>query len=143
MHRPLVPIDGSPTARRALEHALAELQGRADAQLHLLNVQSLPVHPFPGRLVSPDLIDQELRHDGDRLLEQTQALVSEHHPHIACVRHVRIGRPGEEIADCAAAHGCDAIVMGTRGMGAAAGLLLGSVAVKVVHVSPVPVTLVK
>jgi nucleotide-binding universal stress UspA family protein len=35
------------------------------------------------------------------------------------------------------------IVMGTRGMGGVAGLVLGSVATKVVHLSKVPVMLVK
>ncbi|MCJ9712965.1 universal stress protein, partial [Bordetella hinzii] len=38
---------------------------------------------------------------------------------------------------------CDRIVMGTRGLGAVGGLVLGSVAQKVIHLSPVPVTLVK
>jgi len=33
--------------------------------------------------------------------------------------------------------------MGTRGMGAVAGLALGSVATKVLHLAVVPVTLVK
>jgi nucleotide-binding universal stress UspA family protein len=141
MRRPLVPIDGSRGALRALDHALAELRDRADAQLHLLNVRSLPVHTFPSKLVSPDLIDQELRREGLALLEQADAVVRA--AGIACARHVRIGHPGEEIAVCAAEQGCDAIIMGTRGMSAAAGLLLGSVATKVVHVSPLPVTLVK
>ena len=38
---------------------------------------------------------------------------------------------------------CDAIVMGTRGMTVLGNLVLGSVASKVVHLSSVPVTLVK
>jgi nucleotide-binding universal stress UspA family protein len=141
MQKPLVPIDGSAGSLRALAHALAQLSSQAGAQVHLLNVQSPPVHPFPGKLVSPDLIEQELRRAGDALLDQAQAAAQS--AGVACVRHVRIGHPGNEIAACAAEHGCDAIVMGTRGMGAVAGLLLGSVATKVVHVTPLPVTLVK
>ena len=39
--------------------------------------------------------------------------------------------------------GCTGIVMGTRGMGAVGNLLLGSVATKVVHLTRLPVTLVK
>jgi len=38
---------------------------------------------------------------------------------------------------------CDLIMTGTRGMSAAASLLLGSCANKVVNVSPIPVLLVK
>jgi len=38
---------------------------------------------------------------------------------------------------------CDLIVMGTRGMGTVAGLVLGSVASRVVHLADMPVTMVK
>jgi nucleotide-binding universal stress UspA family protein len=141
LQKPLVPIDGSASAMRALGHAIAESGGRAGVQVHLLNVQTPPVHTFPGKLVSPDLIDRELRREGEALLEQAQAVAKS--AGLASVCHVRIGHPGEEIAACAAEHGCDVIVMGTRGMGALAGLLLGSVATKVVHLAQVPVTLVK
>ena len=144
MRKPLVPIDGSASATRALAHALTELRGQADAELHLLNVQSPPLHPFPGKLVSPDLIDQELRRQGHALLDQAEASAGGNSiAGVRHVRHVRIGRPADEIAACAAEQGCDAIVMGTRGMGTMAGLLLGSVATKVVHVARLPVTLVK
>ena len=141
VRKPLVPIDGSASAMRALVHALAELRGQAEAELHLLNVQSPPLHPFPGKLVTPDLIDQELRREGQALLEQVES--SAGGTRIASVRHVRVGRPADEIVACAAEQGCDAIVMGTRGMGTMAGLLLGSVATKVVHHAQLPVTLVK
>lgn len=142
MKNALVPIDGSPAALRALTHALAELGSGADRQVHLLNVQTPLVHPWPGRLVSPDMIEAEQVREGASLLEpaQAQALAAG----IRCVPHVRLGAAAaEQIAGCAAEQGCDAIVMGTRGMGAVAGLVLGSVAQKVVHLAPVPVTLVK
>lgn len=141
MRKPLVPIDGSTSALRALQHALAELRGHADAELHLLNVQAPAVHMFPSKLVSPDMINDELRRSGHVLLEPAEASARE--AGVPCVSHVRIGHPGEEIAACAAEQGCNSVVMGTRGMGAVAGLVLGSVATKVVHLTQVPVTLVK
>ena len=38
---------------------------------------------------------------------------------------------------------CDLIVMGTHGMGAVSGMLLGSVAAKTVHLARCPVMLVR
>jgi nucleotide-binding universal stress UspA family protein len=141
MHRPLVPIDGSASAMRALDHAIAELAGRAEAQVHLLNVQTPPVHAYPGKLVPPDLIAQELRREATALLDRALAVATSAGVVAEC--HVRIGHPADEIAGCATEQGCDAIVMGTRGMGAVGGLLLGSVATRVVQAARVPVTLVK
>jgi nucleotide-binding universal stress UspA family protein len=56
---------------------------------------------------------------------------------------IEAGDAATTIARRADALQCEGIVMGTRGMGAIANLLLGSVAVKVVHLANLPVTLVK
>jgi hypothetical protein len=58
------------------------------------------------------------------------------------VHHISVGDPAEVIAEFAKQKGCDQIVMGTRGLGAT-GLLLGSVTTKLIHLSDVPVLLVK
>lgn len=141
MQKPLVPIDGSDSALRALAHALAELRGLTGVELHLIHVQAPIVHVFPSKLVSPDLIEQEQRREGEEVLKPAQAFAQA--AGVPCVSHVRIGHAGDDIAACAQDNGCDAVVMGTRGMGAVKGLLLGSVATKVVHLAQIPVTLVK
>ena len=56
---------------------------------------------------------------------------------------MRVGLPATEIARMADSLGAGEIVMGTRGMGGVKGLFMGSVAMKVVHLSKCPVTLVK
>jgi nucleotide-binding universal stress UspA family protein len=58
-------------------------------------------------------------------------------------KEILIGNIAEVIARRADELGCDGIVMGTRGMTAIGGLVMGSVATKVVHAANVPVTLVK
>ena len=141
MNNVLVPIDGSPSALRALAFALQAMGDRADAQVHLLNVQSPPVHPWPGKLVSPDMINAELRSVGKHLLAPAEIMVRS--AGVACVPHVSIGSAAAEIASYAVEHGCSTIVMGTRGMGAVGSLVTGSVAQRVVHLAPMPVTLVK
>ena len=141
MKCPLVPVDGSPDASRALAHAVAELRDRPEAQLHLLNVQRPPIHPWPGKWVPPDTLEKELRSVGEKIVQAAQTAVRE--SGLRCTGHVRIGQAAHEIAACAGEEHCDAIVMGTRGLGRVAGLVLGSVATQVVHLATVPVTLVK
>lgn len=142
MKRPLVPIDGSAPCRRALAHALTELQEGESACVHLVNVQAPLISPWPGKLVSPDMVRDELVRQGRDVLAPHEAAVRA--AGRDCRTHVRIGPfAADEISDCAAQEGCDAIVMGTRGHGSVVGLVLGSVAMAVVHKSGVPVTLVK
>lgn len=62
---------------------------------------------------------------------------------IRCPQHYRIGDPAGEIAAQVHEKGLDGVIMGTRGMGQIASLMIGSVATRVVHLVPVPVTLVK
>jgi len=55
-----------------------------------------------------------------------------------------LGGPiAESIVQHAGKTGCDFIVLATRGMGAAGNLLLGSTATKVMHISSMPVPIVK
>ena len=56
---------------------------------------------------------------------------------------VLVGDTASMIVKRAEELNCDGIVMGTRGMGAIGNLVMGSVATKVVHLTKLPVTLVK
>jgi nucleotide-binding universal stress UspA family protein len=61
---------------------------------------------------------------------------------IACKSVVRFGEPAGEILSLATETNCDLIVLGRRGRGKAAKLLLGSVSDKVAKEAPCPVTVV-
>jgi nucleotide-binding universal stress UspA family protein len=56
---------------------------------------------------------------------------------------ILIGDVAKALVEYAEQQGCEAIVMGTRGMGAIGNLVMGSVATKVIHLTKLPVTLVK
>ena len=56
---------------------------------------------------------------------------------------LRMGATAETIAQVAREKSVDHIVMGTRGLGSIQGLLLGSVAIKVISLVDVPVTVIK
>jgi nucleotide-binding universal stress UspA family protein len=52
------------------------------------------------------------------------------------------GSPAETLAEAAAAPDVDLVVLGSRGRGAVARVLLGSVSDRLIHISPKPVLVV-
>lgn len=141
MRKALVPVDGSSNADRAVRHAAALAAINPAMEIVLLNVQT-PVDDWGARsfLKSEEIEAMEESRGGDTL-QTARALFD-----VAGVRYsplVLIGPVAETIAKTAHERNCDGIVMGTRGLGAVAGALLGSVASRVIHLSDVPVTLVK
>jgi len=57
--------------------------------------------------------------------------------------HAKVGQTAETIVSFARDYHCQLIVLGTRGMGAVATFMIGSVANRVVHQTDLPVLLVK
>jgi nucleotide-binding universal stress UspA family protein len=141
MLRMLVAVDGSDGARRAIE-AAARLAGQAPVDAVLLNVREGP--GFPGALPPFDedrianlqreaqtaLLDEALQHARRAGLERVTA-------------QAEVGEPAAEIARVAMERSVDMVVMGTRGLTALGGLLMGSVAQRVVHLATMPVLLVR
>jgi nucleotide-binding universal stress UspA family protein len=140
MYRILVPVDGSDEALRALEHAIRMARMIGEAEIHLVNVQP-PISGSVGTFVGTENITRFHREESDNALAAARKLLeSEGFPvHDA----VRIGNSSQSIADCARELPCDQIVMGTRGLGHIGSIVLGSVATQVVHLTEIPVTLVK
>jgi nucleotide-binding universal stress UspA family protein len=79
--------------------------------------------------------------EGEVQLGGAKALLDE--AGVAYDSKVLVGPVAQTIVEFAAQQGCDAIVMGTHGRGGLTELFLGSVAAKVIHLSPLPVTLIK
>lgn len=139
----LIPVDGSEPCTQAVKQ-LAKYLGwmKEEVEIHLLNVQQRI--PY-GRRVSSVLGRARIallqKEGGLAALKPARKLLDgtkvRYHYHIA------EGEPAEVITQYAREKGCDQIIMGTRGMGSASSLMLGSVATKVVQLSPVPVLLAK
>lgn len=137
----LAPVDGSNNAARMIEQ-LIKLAGEArQAEVCLINVRE-PVDSLEVRKYwSDDKIAEFQQKEGNLLLEPVKKRLSD-----AGIQHsaeVAIGDIAPTIAHYAKAKGCNMIMMGTRGMGGIANLLMGSVATKVIHLAEVPVLLVK
>jgi nucleotide-binding universal stress UspA family protein len=141
MRKALVPVDGSSNSERAVRHVVALAGVNPAMEVVLLNIQA-PVDDWGARsFLKKEEIEAMEEAKGGDTLQSARALLD-----AAGVRHtpmVLIGPIAETIARTAHEQNCDGIVMGTRGLGAVAGALLGSVASEVIHLSDVPVTLVK
>lgn len=137
----LVPLDGSDTALRPLAWIAATLPDLKEApRVHLLNVQP----SLPGdisRFVGADTIRDYHREAGMAALETGHARLAA--AGIDAERHVLVGEAGPTIVEAAVRLGCNQILMGTRGHSGLTGTLLGSVAMRVAHLSAVPLLLVR
>ncbi len=79
--------------------------------------------------------------DVEESLAHTKKLLQSRHLHVRTT--FQLGYPTEKIIDYASEHHPDLIVMGARGTGANLGLVLGSVAMNVVHDGRWPVLIVR
>ena len=141
----LVPIDGSPASLRALDFAIEMTGQNSDTSLVLLNVQNISAMD----LADADMADAAMGSDWQEAVSQAsakaikEAIGKAEAAGIAFSRIVRTGQTAEAIAQAAHDEGVGHIVMGTRGLGSIQGLLLGSVAMKLIHLAEVPLTLIK
>lgn len=142
MMKVLIAIDGSDHARRAIEAAAHLAKQGAAVEAELVHVRESPA--YYGELPPFDYesIESGLQQRQRALLEAALAQARNSGLQAVATQAAQ-GQAAQEIVRLAADHGADCIVMGTRGMNALGGLLLGSVAQRVVHLASVPVMLVK
>jgi len=130
----LVPMDGSVSALKALKWAAKD----GESTVFVLNVQP----PLPkSRFISKAMIAEHQRRNADTALDPARALAKRLKLEVRMF--TAIGEPAATIVAFADKQRCTGIVMGNRGQHPVAGLLLGSVASKVVHLAKCPVTIVK
>ena len=119
---------------------IKQIKSGAAMEVHLLNVQSeLPA--IVSRSLSKEFIDTYQDEEGNKALSDAMAFLDQ--AGIPFISHTRIGQVAETIAAVAKEMQCEQIIMGIRGVGKIFGLLLGSVANKVLYLVDIPVTLVK
>lgn len=146
MQRIVTAVDLSEASLRAVDLA-AELAARFAANLVLLRVGRDISGPDPGleefarmehiREPGPTLAVEAIR---DSLIPACERAGAQGAQSVSI--EVVIGDPAEQILGFASAEKADLIVLGSRGHGRLAGLLLGSVAQKVVAHASCPVLVV-
>jgi nucleotide-binding universal stress UspA family protein len=141
MARILVPIDGSPQADKAIEHALEEFESD---DITVLNVIDPIEAGYTAQATVPGYSEEwfeQSKDAADALFEDAQAIADEHG--IDLDTATEVGRPSPTIVDYAENQDFDHIVMGSHGRSGVTRILLGSVAENVVRRSPMPVTIVR
>jgi nucleotide-binding universal stress UspA family protein len=139
MPRIVVGVDNSEGSRRALEWAVDEATRRG-AHVEAVHVWHFPyVPPAPGIALSV-LGDEEFEAEARRQLNDS----------VDPIDARALPEPIERVLLCDGtvtallerAKGADLLVVGSRGRGGFAGLLLGSVSQEVSHHAPCPVVIV-
>ena len=136
----LVAHDGPDCADEALRWA-AGLAARAGYPLHVLRAWKMTTAPLPATWEPgyvPPLEDFE-----KAVREELEAHVAAAglDPEVSVTCHVTHGTPARGLIESAAR--ADLLVVGARGLGGFAGLVLGSVSDQCVRHAPCPVTVVR
>jgi nucleotide-binding universal stress UspA family protein len=137
----VVGIDGSHNASHALEWAMTEAAIR-NAPLTVITVHSVPAGYWSGAPVElPGDQDKvaEIRKTAEAAVADTAAKLGASQPESVTVTAVS-GFPVQTLID--ASKGSDLLVVGSRGGGGFAALVLGSVSNQVVHHAECPVVVV-
>lgn len=119
----LVATDGSPSAQRAVEHAV-DLARAGNARLTLMAVAPPPSSYIPLAGVSHETMQAELDRWAAEALDQAARSVPDD---VIAHRVQGRGHPGPEVVGELERGGYDLLVLGSRGRGRAQEGLLGSV----------------
>lgn len=135
----LVPVDFEASANEALEVAIGLAQA-FDAKLTLLHVWEIPIYPYMEFMLNSEVIagveDRAVALLAEKLTQVRKTLPN-------AESKLKTGLPWGGILDAIKEVGPDLVAMGTHGRRGVSHLVLGSVAEKVVRLSPVPVLTVR
>ncbi|OVE83050.1 universal stress protein [Natronolimnobius baerhuensis] len=143
----LVPVDGSPLSRRALEVACEEYSDGEISALHVID----PTEPGysvygadPELARAPRQGSNDWYSTGEEHAEELFAELEEVTTAETSVRtETVVGRPDREILSYAADNDIDQIIMGSHGRSDDSPLLLGATTEAVVFRSPVRVSVIR
>jgi nucleotide-binding universal stress UspA family protein len=133
----LVAIDHSKHTERVLS-AARDLASLSHGEVWVLHLREREVMPRTG-LVDTESTDEAEAEIGAAVEEFTKAGIKAH----GVVRTTIYGYAAREIVEDAKSLDVSVIIMGTRGRGDLAGLVLGSTAHKVIHLADRPVLVVR
>lgn len=137
MNRIVIAIDGSSSSTAAVEEGV-QLAQDVGAEVTFVHVR--PPLPLSGDLHNQRKLSEHLRH-ARKVVDAALAVAVEHD--VPADSEILDGNVANAIIAIARSHGADLIVVGSRGHGAAASALLGSVSRALVERSALPVMIVR
>ncbi|MBC7604628.1 MAG: universal stress protein [Ramlibacter sp.] len=141
MHKTLIAIDGSELSLDAVRHAL-DLRSRGlRTGFVLVNVQEPPSLYEMLTLRDPERLADLGASAGEHLLAAARQLCDAAGADYEF--EVAEGDPAHTLVDVAERYGCSSIIVGARGKGGTESGWLGSVSHELMHMSPMPVTVIK
>lgn len=135
----VVGVDGSACAKAALEYAVQEAALRG-AQLRIVSAWELTAMTDPGSVFPPAAIDR-LREEAQAAVRDALERAAELQPAVPSEGKVVEGHAARVLIE--EAKDASLIVVGNRGRGGFASLLLGSTSQQVVHHAHCPVTVAR
>jgi nucleotide-binding universal stress UspA family protein len=138
--RIVVGYDGSESARRALEWATEEARLR-NTELEIVGAWQMTNVMYTYGYVPSNyaLLEEDARVAAEKSLAECAEAVRK--AGVEVVTQVRNGQAADELAEVAKDAGL--LVVGSRGHGGFAGLLLGSVSAQLAHHAPCPLVIVR
>jgi nucleotide-binding universal stress UspA family protein len=134
----VVGVDGSESSADALRWAAAQAR-LTGADLHAVYVWDYP--SGYGWAWAPGFTDLDLAAESRNDLDATIARVLDDAPRVALVARVEQGHAAETLV--AVSRGADLLVVGSRGRGAFADMVLGSVSLHCAQQASCPVVIVR
>ncbi|MHB1130588.1 MAG: universal stress protein [Ilumatobacteraceae bacterium] len=135
----VVGIDGSPASLKAVVWAAHEAKLR-NSEIEILHSWSMPFVVDPMAMMPMMFPVEEMVADANKIVAAAAAIVAGIESKIHVVTRVERGAASEHLIT--AGKSADLLVVGSRGHGGFAGLLLGSVAQQVANHAPCPVVIV-
>ncbi|UPG86668.1 universal stress protein [Luteibacter aegosomatis] len=137
----LIPVDGSAHSLRALRFVVRQWpHSENEPSLHLLHVD-VPLSAHVSGFLDPVAMAQFHAHNGARALRPARRILArEGRLH---EESMHVGDPAEDIVQVARKGRFDLIAMGSHGRGAVGSMFLGSVVLKVLANSRIPIVVVR
>lgn len=140
MKNVLVAVDGSENALRAVSWVADFCRRYGQIDIHLLNVEPRP-QAWQTHGMEAEAVEEHLRARCDLAIASSGAPLRE--AGMAFDGICELGDTAEVIAEVAARLGCDTVVLGRRGLGSIRSMVLGSVSTRLLHLTDLPVVLIK